>query len=233
MVARLALSRSQKAQLERVIAALAEDVHAPSAVRGEREIFYRHIADSLVALQVPGVQQARQIADIGSGAGFPGLPIAVALPRARVALVESRSVRCRFVARLARQAQIENVSVHCTRVESWEQGLGRCDAVLARALAPQPVVLEYAAPLLALGGVLVDWRGPGSVDTALGERVARMLGLAPRERLYYRTEADGPQRYLEAFVKVAPTPAPFPRRPGMARKRPLGAGTRAEGRAAR
>jgi 16S rRNA (guanine527-N7)-methyltransferase len=214
--------RGRRQQLEIVIAELASDEHAPSAIRDRRQIADRHIADSLAALQVPALRRARSIVDIGSGAGFPGIPIAVALPEVAVALVEARAVRCRFLARLARKARIENISVHCARVESWSWERGCCDAALARALAAQPVVLEYAAPLLAVGGVLVDWRGPAVAGSEAGERAAQQLGMARVERIAYRTGEQGPQLHLEVFEKVAPTPERFPRRPGVAAKHPLG-----------
>ena len=220
------------AQLEAVIAALAGG-YAPSAVQGEREISLRHIHDSLAALEVAALHGGGLIADLGSGAGFPGIPIAVALPRSRVMLLESRAVRCRFLERLVRLARVENATALCMRAESWKEGIGCCDAVLARALAPQPVVLEYAAPLLALGGVLIDWRGPGAIAAGPSARAAALLGLVRRERVHYRTDSGGLRRYLDVFEKVSPTPARFPRRPGVARKRPLGAAAKADGDAAR
>ncbi|HLI31521.1 MAG TPA: RsmG family class I SAM-dependent methyltransferase [Solirubrobacteraceae bacterium] len=218
--------------MEAIIAALAGG-YAPSAIEGRREISLRHVQDSLAALEVADLHGAGLIADLGSGAGFPGIPIAVALPRSRVMLLESRAVRCRFLERLVRLAQVDNASALCVRAESWKEGIGCCDVVLARALAPQPVVLEYAAPLLALGGVLIDWRGPGAIAAAPSAKAAALLGLARRERVHYRTDSAGLNRYLDVFEKVAPTPARFPRRPGLARKRPLGADAKADGGAAR
>ena len=96
--------------------------------------------------------------------------------------------------------------------------------MVARALAPQPVVLEYAAPLLRIGGALIDWRG--GRDERAGARSARAaaeLGLAQREMRRVQPFAEARDRHLHVFAKVAATPPRFPRRAGVARKRPLGA----------
>ena len=97
------------------------------------------------------------------------------------------------------------------------------DVVLARALAPQPVVLEYAAPLLRLGGALVDWRArrDGHEEQAAAT-AARELGLELGEIRRVRPFAEATDRHLHVWVKTGATPERFPRRAGMARKRPLG-----------
>src|ERR1039457_6713846 len=142
-----------------VLGGLEEDEHAPTAVRDARLAIDVHLADSLAALELGAVRAADTIADLGAGAGFPGLVLAVAVPGAEVSLVESQARKCAFIERLRTVAEIENARVVCTRAEEWGEGLRRNGVVVARALAAQPVVLEYAAPLLRLGGTLVDWRG--------------------------------------------------------------------------
>src|SRR5439155_453050 len=118
-----------------------------------------HVADSLAGLELEEVRVARSIADVGSGAGFPGLVLAIARSDSEVSLIESQARRCMFLERAVAETGIANAAVVCTRAEEWEGGNGRHDLVVARALAPLPVVLEYASPLLAVGGWLVDWRG--------------------------------------------------------------------------
>ncbi len=105
------------------------------------------------------------------------------------------------------------------------RALARNDAVVARALAAQPVVLEYAAPLLRLGGTLVDWRGarePEEERAALA--AAAELGLRRAEVLQVEPFAGARNHHLHLYLKVRDTPERFPRRAGMARKRPLGFG---------
>ena len=118
-----------------------------------------HVADSLVALDLPAVRSARRVADLGSGGGFPGLALAIALPAAHVALVESVGRKCAFLATAVSELGLGNVEVVNARAEAWPEGIGAQDLVVARALAPLPVLLEYAAPLLEPGGVLVAWKG--------------------------------------------------------------------------
>jgi 16S rRNA (guanine527-N7)-methyltransferase len=218
------LSPSQLAQVEAMLRLLEADEHAPTSVRDTDEASRSHIADSLVALELDVVSGAGRIADLGSGAGFPGLAIAIALPEAEVSLVESQRRKCEFLERMRDAAAIENARVVCARAEEWSTGVARSDAVLARALAPQTVVLEYAAPLLRMGGALVDWRGrrDPSAEEA-GDRAASVLGLRRVETRRVTPFEQATDRHLHVFAKVEETPARFPRRPGVARKRPLGA----------
>jgi len=150
------LSAGQLVQLAAVLRVLADDEHAPTTIRSTAQAARTHVADSLAALALESVANARRIADLGSGAGFPGLALAVALPSAQVSLVESQRRRCEFLERVCAEAHISNARAVWSRAEEWRDGALSNDAVVARALAPQPVVLEYAAPLLRLGGALVD-----------------------------------------------------------------------------
>ncbi len=150
--ARYRLDARQRTQLETILLALATDEHAPTTVRDPAQAVDVHLADSLVALDVDALARSRTIADLGAGAGFPGLALAVAMPGASVSLVESQARKCRFMEAVCAAVALVNVRVVCARAEEWAAGVGANDAVLARALAPAPVVLEYAAPLLRVGG---------------------------------------------------------------------------------
>src|SRR5687767_14906949 len=131
---------------------------APTAVHDASRAVDVHVADSLVGLEVPELRDARQIADLGSGAGLPGLVLAVALPDARAALVEASARKCDFLREAVDAMALVNVAVVWSRVEEWSDGLGEFDVVTARAVAALPVLCEYAAPLLRRGGVLVAWK---------------------------------------------------------------------------
>jgi 16S rRNA (guanine527-N7)-methyltransferase len=210
-------------RLESLLEVVCSDDSAPTAVRTRTGVLRDHLADSLVALELVGVRDASAIADLGAGAGFPGLPLAVALASARVSLVESNARKCEFMARAAASCSIENARVVASRAEAWGEGLGSCDLVVARALAPLAVVAEYAAPLLRIGGVLVAWRGRRDAgDESNGARAAAELGLEPRQPVWVEPYRGAEHRHLHPMVKVSATPDRFPRRPGMARKRPLG-----------
>jgi 16S rRNA (guanine527-N7)-methyltransferase len=218
------LSENQGRQLEALLEYVATDAAAPTTVTDRVGILRDHLADSLVALTLPAVRSATTIADLGAGAGFPGLPLAIALPSARVSLVESNRRKCAFMAQAIEAAGIENAQAVPARAESWGAAGETCELVTARALAPLPVVAEYAAPLLAEGGALVAWRGRRDPeDEAAGARAAAELGLEVAEPVRVEPYPGALHRHLHVMVKVAPTPSRFPRRPGMARKRPLGA----------
>ncbi len=145
---------------------------APTTVHDPQQALDVHLADSLAALAVPALRAAHRIADMGSGAGLPGLPLALALPDARVQLVESQRRKCEFLQRAVEALGLTNAEVVCARVEELPQR--SCDAVTARALASLPVLCEYAAPLLVEGGVLVAWKGAvGAAEDADGLAAAR------------------------------------------------------------
>ena len=201
---------------------LAGDPAAATAVRGRQRALDDHIADSLVALELPLVRAAASIADLGSGAGLPGLPLAIALSDARVMLLESNGRKCEFIARAIALCELENAEAINTRAESWIEGLARNELVTARALAPLTVVAEYAAPLLRDGGSLVAWRGKRDpVEEAVASQAAAQLGLEPAAPISVSPYPDAHHRHLHVMRKVAQTPDRFPRRPGVARKRPL------------
>ena len=217
------LAPSQRTQLERVLAALEADPHAPTTVRGAVEAVDLHIADSLAALEIDAVRAAAAVADLGTGAGFPGVALAVALPHASVYLIESQRRRCEFLRTLCAEAGVENAHVVCARAEEWEEGISGNELVTARALAPQPVVLEYAAPLLREGGIVVDWRARRRPqEERQAQAAAKELGLEQLEVRATMPFSASRERHLHLYMKVRPTPGRFPRRPGIARKRPLG-----------
>lgn len=189
-----------------------------------------HVADSLSGLEVDELRSAGRVADLGAGAGFPGLVLAIGLPAARFDLIESARRKAAVIDRLRQAAKIENARAVVARAEEWARtppalGGGReaYEAVTARAVAPLGVLVEYAAPLLRLSGVLVAWKGARDpAEEGLGKGVADDVGLALEEVLRVEPFEGARNRHLHVYRKVAPTPGRFPRRPGMAAKRPLG-----------
>jgi 16S rRNA (guanine527-N7)-methyltransferase len=201
---------------------VAEEPTSITTVRDPTAGVDAHVADSLAGLEVPALRAAGTIADLGSGGGFPGLALAVALPGARVTLVESVGKKCDFLRRAADEAGLANVEVVNARAEAWPAGIGTQDVVTARALAPLNVLAEYAAPLLVAGGSLVAWKGTvDPSEEADGLVAASLLGLEFRSSRAVEPFSGADHRCLYVYSKVSPTPARYPRREGMARKRPL------------
>jgi 16S rRNA (guanine527-N7)-methyltransferase len=205
---------------------VAEEPSAITTVRDPARGVDVHVADSLVALDLPAVRAARSIADLGSGGGFPGLALAIALPDARVALVESVGRKSAFLRSAVERLRLANVEVVNARAEAWPAGLEAHDLVTARALAPLPVIVEYAAPLLQVGGTLVAWKGRRDPsEEADGAAAAGVLGMSGLEVRAVTPFPAAGERHLDLSSKVSPTPPIYPRRAGMARKRPLRAST--------
>lgn len=225
LVGRYDLSEEARLKLEKVLAALAAEPDPPTAISNPREAIDLHLADALSGLELEELRSAASIADLGSGAGFPGLALAAALPHTQVDLVESGRRKCAVIGRLIAAAELSNARPVAARAEEWGVGDGRerYAAVTARALAALPVVLEYAAPLLRGGGALVAWRGARARgEESAAEDAATRLGLSPAEVVRVEPFRGARARHLHVYRKTAPTPEGFPRRPGMAAKRPLG-----------
>jgi 16S rRNA (guanine527-N7)-methyltransferase len=199
-----------------------DDPTAPTTVTDPAAGVAAHVADSLDGLAMPAVQEAQRIADLGAGAGFPGIPLAIALPRSHVTLVESLSRKCAFLERALEVAAVPNASVACARAEEWP---GRdLDVVTVRAVAPLNVLVEYAAPLLRIGGTLVAWKGRPDADEVRDAAAAgAVVGLEAGETIALAPRPGASHRTLYLYSKVQETPSRFPRRAGMARKRPLSA----------
>lgn len=220
---RYALPPEAMSQMRLLLKCLLADPLAPTSIRQPEAIVDNHLADSLVALELEEVRDALHALDLGSGPGMPGLPLAVALPEASFVLLESSARKCAFLERTAAACGIANVEVVHSRAESYEAGRDRHDLVTARAVARLDVTAEYAAPLLQVGGTLVAWGGRRSSDAeAAAEQAAIELGLAGGGVRRVEPFPRAHSRYLHLMSKVRETPARFPRRPGVAAKRPLG-----------
>ena len=222
LATRYTLCEAAAEQLSALLGLVSSDPLAPTTLRAPEAVVDDHLADSLVALELAQARSAATIADLGAGAGFPGLPLAIARPDARVFLVESSSRKCAFIVRAIAATGLTNAEVVCSRAESWVAGLGSCDLVTARALASLDVVAEYAAPLLRIGGTLIVWRGQRDrVAEGAAAIVAPELGLELCEIREVAPYPGAEHRHLHLMSKVRETPSQFPRRPGMAQKRPL------------
>ena len=202
-----------------------DDPRAATSVRSPEEAVDVHLADSLSALPLlDQLEGSERVADIGSGAGFPGLPIAIARPALHVDLVESVRRKCDFMEEAARALSVDNVAVANARAEDWArtEGRERYGAVLARAVASLATLVEYAAPLLAMDGALVAWKGErDQLEEEAAAGAAERLGLRLLSVDHVRPYPGSRSHNLHLYTKVRPTPPEYPRRAGSAHKRPL------------
>ncbi|HJZ37940.1 MAG TPA: 16S rRNA (guanine(527)-N(7))-methyltransferase RsmG [Solirubrobacterales bacterium] len=218
------LSPAQRRSLETVLALLAEERASVSSVTDERA-WQVHVADSLTGLEVPELREAQRIADVGAGAGFPGLVLAVALPDAQVDLIESVSRKTAFITHAASKAGIPNATALTTRSEDLAKAEGResYDIVTARAVARLSTLAELASPLLREGGVLVAWKGRRDAEEEQQmDRASESLAMRPESILDVGGRAGSEHRHLHVIRKSASTPSNLPRKSGMAKKRPRG-----------
>ena len=176
-----------------------------TSVRDPAEARRVHLDGSLAALEaVRGFEGS--IVDVGSGGGAPGIPLAVALPEREVTLLESSRRKCEFLERWT--AEVPNLRVICGRAE--EQPVDTFGVAVAKALAPPPVAAEWCLPLVVPGGAVVLFVGPSAQPepvAGVAKQLAAELAESPPGLLVLR--------------KLGPTPPGYPRRPGIARKRPL------------
>jgi len=202
-----------------------------TAITDADEMAAKHFIDSLSPLLLPGWPNACSAVDVGSGAGFPGLVLAMAKPSIRFVLVEANAKKARFLEQACRHLGVEAEVLH-VRAEDYGQGDGRerFDVGLARAAAALPVSLEYVLPLVRVGGGFVAQVGPDD-----GRKLEHLFEEIPDKRetpwaalggaLGGVARADLPSelgvRYVAWFAKRSSTPARYPRRAGLPSRAPL------------
>jgi 16S rRNA (guanine527-N7)-methyltransferase len=179
-----------------------------------------HVADSLSGLAAMEDSPEGPWADIGSGAGFPGIPLAV-LSRRHVDLIESVGKKAAVLSGISQELCLDVSVLACRAEEAAESRPGSWSAVAARAVAPLPALVELASPLLIQGGVLVCWKGAlTGEEEARGARSARIVGMehATTTRVLL---PGGAERAIVVFRKTGSPSLQLPRRPGRAQRSPL------------
>jgi 16S rRNA (guanine527-N7)-methyltransferase len=198
--------------------------------REPTEILQGHVLDSLSCLLFVPLRTAGKVADIGSGGGLPGIPLAAALPNTEVMLFESVSKKADFLRYAVERLQLRNVGVVNSRIEEAareEAHRGAYDVCVVRALARLSVVAEYSLPLLRTGGYVIAMKGrEDEEERAEGERASALLGGRLCEEITVTQVAgvEQKERRLVVLEKVGDTPDLYPRKTGTPAKAPLGRG---------
>lgn len=196
-----------------------------TAIRDPREMRIRHFLDSLTCATVTGSLDDCSLIDIGSGAGFPGLPLKIAYPGLRLTIVDSVAKKTRFVELVAAELGLEDVAVITDRAENLGQDARfreSFDWATARAVAEMRVLVELLLPLVRVGGQALAQKGESAPDeVAAAERAIATLGGGQAALTAVRLPETDKTHYLVTVPKLRPTPAGYPRRAGIPAKRPL------------
>jgi 16S rRNA (guanine527-N7)-methyltransferase len=196
-----------------------------TAIRKVEEIRSKHFLDSLTCLQGFKEPKPIRMIDIGTGAGFPGIPLKIAYPHLRLTLVESVGKKAEFCRHIVEILKLERVEVLQARAEDLGQTTGHrevYDLAVARAVASLPVLIEYLLPLVKVGGRVIAQKGeaaPAEVHAA--EHALRVLGGRIHQVKPVVLPGVADERFLVIIDKIAATPGTYPRRSGLPAKRPL------------
>jgi 16S rRNA (guanine527-N7)-methyltransferase len=192
-------------------------------------IAVRHIADSLVCLrglpEKAGEQADLRCVDVGSGAGLPGIPLAVVCPAWSMTLIEATEKKARFLRHVVDALELGNTSIESERVESLaHERMHRqaCDVAVARAVAHTAVLAEYMLPLIAVGGRMLALKGKEAIEEAEASvHAIELMGGRLTEIIPYELPGAPGVRHLVVVDKVGSSPGKYPLRPGLPRRRPL------------
>jgi 16S rRNA (guanine527-N7)-methyltransferase len=199
-----------------------------TAIRDQAGIQLRHFLDSLSCAKVTGDLTGRRLADVGAGAGFPGLPLKILYPELELTLVESVAKKARFLEAAVAELELSGVSIVVDRAENVGRMAGHregYDWAVARAVAALPTLAEYLLPLCRLGGRMLAQKGPKAAAEV--EEAAWAIEVLGGGRVaVHEVQVPGldETRVLVVVEKVTPTPIIYPRRPGMPGKAPLAGG---------
>ena len=198
-----------------------------TSVIGREDVQRLHFLDSLsVSQAIPrAVLESGRFADVGSGAGFPGIPLAIAFPGLHASLIESTGKKATFISALIDELDLSNASVLNDRAETLAHDpkfRESFDFVVTRAVGSMAVVAELTLPLCKPGGLVIVQKKTGvEVELSSAHRAIETVGGEVTETKEIHIQGLTGQRCLVVLKKVAPTPARYPRRPGMPKKRPL------------
>jgi len=196
-----------------------------TAIREPDQIVTKHFLDSLSVLTVTGCLNGQRVADVGSGAGFPGLALKIACPAMRLTLIESVGKKADFCRHIVQTLGLSDVTVLAERAETVGRMEGHREAydwAMARAVARLPILAEYLLPLVKPGGGMLAQKGEtAQTEVAEAARALHVLGGAVEGVVPVELPEIVEPRYLVVVRKVAETPPRYPRRPGIPAKRPL------------
>jgi len=199
-----------------------------TSITGFRDVQLKHFLDSLtvtLALKLPVPGESLNLIDVGTGAGFPGLPVKIVFPSVRLVLLEATNKKAEFLSHLTQKLRLDEVEIVVGRAEKVAHKIKyreRFNIVFSRAVAKLPALVELTLPFCAVGGsTIVQRKGDIELEVRQAAKAVAILGGSQPgvKRIELREFTD--KRYLVVIGKVAPTPVKYPRRPGIPAKRPI------------
>jgi 16S rRNA (guanine527-N7)-methyltransferase len=221
------LNRQQLQQLHRFMELLQtwNKLMNLTAITDEAGIIYKHFLDSLLYAKLAKADEAEEVVDLGTGAGFPGLPLKIWLPDCKVVLVDSLQKRLKFIKEVVHTLCLKNVELIHGRAEDLgkdEQHREKYGLVLSRAVAPLPVLVEYCLPLVRVKGRFAAAKGPEvAQELAMAEKAIVILGGLVEKSINYTLPFVNEQRTMVSITKITATPSKYPRKAGQPAKKPL------------
>lgn len=193
----------------------------------DREMFrVKHIEDSLSCMQLPEYDNAKKVADLGTGGGFPGIPLAIASPEKKFVLIDSLRKRLKIIDELCEELDIKNVMTVHARAEELgndKEHREKYDVCVSRAVARLNVLVEWGLPLVKLNGAMIAFKGlKAEEEVEEAKKAIKILG-GRLDRIYkYSLESEEAQSHSLVIIKKENnTPKKYPRKPGKAKEAPI------------
>ncbi|MCT4633333.1 MAG: 16S rRNA (guanine(527)-N(7))-methyltransferase RsmG [Firmicutes bacterium] len=195
-----------------------------TAITDDQEIWEKHFLDSSMSLKFDLIKSGDSVIDIGTGAGFPGLPIKIMKDDINLTLLDSLNKRINFLMHVSDELNLENIEFVHGRAEDFgkdDDFRQSYDIAVSRAVSALPVLLEFCLPFVKLGGKFISYKGPGyKEEIESAKKALEVLGGAVKDVLEFELP-DGSERYLVVIEKVSETPDKYPRRAGKVTKKPI------------
>lgn len=196
-----------------------------TGIEDEKEVFIKHFLDSISAVSKGYIKNGMSLIDVGTGAGFPGMPLRISLPDLKVTLLDSLNKRINFLQEVANQIDIDDIEFIHGRAEDFgkDENYRECfDIATARAVAGLPALMEFCVPFVKVGGHFVCLKGPNAnLELEESKKAMEVLGIEYIEKIDIKLPEIDLDHNILVFKKVENTPSKYPRKAGKVTKNPI------------